>query len=79
MMYRVMLIDDEPLIVEGLSKVVDWGSYSCEVVATAMDAKEGEEKIREFRPHILFTDVNMPQVSGLLCCEDLGVSFLGCR
>lgn len=64
-MYRVILIDDEPLIVEGLSKVVDWKNYSCEVVATAFDAKEGEEKIRELRPHIVFTDVNMPQVNGL--------------
>lgn len=74
-MYKVMLIDDEPLIVEGLSKVIDWGSFSCEVVGTASDAKEGEEKIRSLRPHMLFTDINMPQVSGLEMLRGLRSEF----
>lgn len=73
--YKVIIIDDEPLIVEGLSKVVDWDSLDCEVVATAMDAKEGEGKIREFRPHILLTDVNMPQVNGLEMLQGLRSEF----
>lgn len=74
-MYRVMLIDDEPLIVEGLSKVVDWGSCNCEVVATAQDAKEGEAKIREHRPHILLTDINMPHINGLQMLRGLRSEF----
>ena len=36
-MYRVVLIDDERLIVEGLSRVVKWADYGCEVAATAED------------------------------------------
>ena len=34
-MYRVVLIDDERLIVEGLSRVVKWADYGCEVAATS--------------------------------------------
>ena len=34
-MYRVVLIDDERLIVEGLSRVVKWADFGCEVAATA--------------------------------------------
>ena len=64
-MYRVVLIDDERLIVEGLRKVVRWKDYGCEVVATAEDAVRGAEAIRVFRPHILFTDIRMPGQDGL--------------
>ena len=64
-MYRVVLIDDEKLIVEGLRKVVKWEDYRCEVVATASDAVNGAKIIRQFQPHILFTDIRMPGDDGL--------------
>ena len=64
-MYRVVLIDDERLIVEGLKKVVKWADYRCEVVATASDAVSGASAIRQFQPHILFTDIRMPGDDGL--------------
>ena len=64
-MYRVVLIDDERLIVEGLKKVVKWADYRCEVVATASDAVSGAAAIRKFQPHILFTDIRMPGDDGL--------------
>ena len=59
-MYRVVLIDDEPLITEGLRKIVSWEKYHCEVVGTAEDAVSGAELIRSLQPHILFTDIRMP-------------------
>ena len=37
-MYRVLLIDDENIIVEGLRRVVKWEDYNCQVVGTAQDA-----------------------------------------
>lgn len=40
-MYRVVLIDDEVIIAEGLRRVVDWKTFGCEVVADAYDAAEG--------------------------------------
>ncbi len=64
-MYRVVLIDDETRIVEGLRKVIKWDNYHCQVVATAGSAEEGAEIIRKYRPHILFTDIRMPGQDGL--------------
>ena len=64
-MYRVVLIDDENIIVEGLRRVVRWADYSCQVVGTACDAEEGTRLIRELQPHILFTDIRMPGRDGL--------------
>ena len=74
-MYRVILIDDEPLIVEGLKRVVPWNDYHCEVVATAGDASDGKELIRSFRPHILFTDICMPGDNGLTMLAALRSEF----
>ena len=46
-MYKVMIIDDEPIIVEGLSKSIDWEKYHCQVVATAHNGREGKKLIEE--------------------------------
>lgn len=72
---KVMLIDDEPIITQGLSKVMKWNEYGCEVVATAEDAKEGAELIRKERPDILFTDICMPGTDGLTMLAGLRSEF----
>ena len=46
-MYRVLLVDDESIIVEGLRRVVRWADYNCRVVGTACDGEEGARLIRE--------------------------------
>lgn len=74
-MYRVMLIDDESIIVEGLRRVVRWADYGCEVVAVAEDALSGAQKIREMKPHILFTDIRMPGQDGLTMLAGLRSEF----
>ena len=70
-MYRVVLIDDENIIVEGLRRVVRWADYNCQVVGTACDAEAGTRLIRELQPHILFTDIRMPGRDGLAMVERL--------
>ena len=74
-MFRVMLVDDEPLIVEGMRKVVRWEDFECTVVATAEDAEKGAELIRTLKPDILFTDIRMPGVDGLTMLAGLRSEF----
>ena len=74
-MYRVVLIDDEPLITEGLRKIVSWEKYHCEVVGTAEDAASGKQLIRTLQPHILFTDIRMPGDDGLTMLAGLRSEF----
>ena len=64
-MKKVVIIDDEPIIVQGLSKSVDWNKYGCEVVGTAGDGLEGKRVIEELHPDIVFLDICMPQMDGL--------------
>ena len=74
-MYRVVLIDDEAIIVEGLRRVVKWAQYDCEVVGTANDAAAGAELIRQLHPDILFTDIRMPGRDGLVMLAGLRSEF----
>ena len=74
-MYRVVLIDDEQIIVRGLRQVVKWADYNCEVAGTAGSAAQGTALIRELRPHIVFTDIRMPDQDGLTMLADLRSEF----
>lgn len=64
-MYKVMIVDDEPIIVEGLSRSIAWDKWNCKIVATAHDGLEGKKLIEEYRPDIIFMDINMPEMDGL--------------
>lgn len=79
MMYRVVLIDDESRIVEGLRRVVRWADYNCSVVGVAGDADEGSALIRSLKPHILFTDIRMPGKDGLAMVAGLRSEFPNMR
>ena len=74
-MYRVVLIDDEAIILEGLKKVVDWTGYGCQVVATARNAAEGAAVIHAQQPDIVFSDIKMPDCDGLTMLAGLKSEF----
>lgn len=64
-MYKVVIIDDEPLIVEGLTRSIKWEKYQCEVVATAGSGEEGLALLAHIHPNIVFSDIRMPHMDGL--------------
>ncbi len=64
-MYRVLIVDDEPIIVEGLRKSIKWETYGCQVVATAHSGIEALELIKEKEPQLIISDISMPGMDGL--------------
>lgn len=76
-MYRVLLVDDEQLIIEGLTRVMPWESLGCTVVGTARDGREGLALVREKQPDILFTDIRMPNMDGLSMLAAIKSEFPG--
>lgn len=74
-MYRVMLVDDEPIIVEGLMRSVEWEKWDCRVVATANDGLEGKRLIEQERPDIVFMDICMPEMDGLRMIASIHSEF----
>ena len=64
-MYKVAIIDDEPIIAEGLFKTMAWEKWDCRVVGSAYDGREGLALIRKEQPDIIISDINMPEMNGL--------------
>lgn len=74
-MYQVIIIDDEPIIAEGLSRTIEWDKYECRIVATAYDGMEGTQAIRKFCPDIIISDIAMPGMDGLSMVAGLKSEF----
>lgn len=64
-LYRAIIVDDEEIIVTGLSKLLPWAKYHCEMVGTASSGEEALELVRHTKPDIVFTDIRMPGMDGL--------------
>ena len=64
-MLKVILIDDEIVILQGLKKLIDWSKLELEIVGEAMDGLEGLSLIEEVRPDIVISDITMPNLNGI--------------
>ena len=76
-MYKVIIVDDEDIIVNGLRQVMPWEKYGCQVVAAASDGLEAQRVMRAQRPDILFTDIRMPGLDGLALIAAIRSEFPG--
>ncbi len=64
-MYKVLIIDDEPIIRKGLINILQWNRLGCEICGEASDGATGEELIASLKPDIILTDIRMPRADGL--------------
>ncbi|MGO4108333.1 response regulator transcription factor [Paenibacillus sp. YAF4_2] len=64
-MYRVLLVDDEPLAIEGLQLLIDWKKNGFEVESVCGDGEEAARLIRASKPDLVVTDIRMPSMDGL--------------
>lgn len=64
-MYKVLIVDDEPLILEGLKHIIDWEGHGLEIVGEACYGTEAIEILNKTKVHILITDIKMPFMNGL--------------
>ena len=59
-MIRVLLVDDEPLVLIGMRSMLDWAALGYELAGTARNGGEALEKIAELHPDIVVSDIRMP-------------------
>ncbi|MCI6887764.1 MAG: response regulator [Lachnospiraceae bacterium] len=69
-MYRIVLVDDEPLILAGIISLIRWEDYDCTIVGKATNGPKALELIREVLPDIVITDIRMPVMNGLELMEE---------
>lgn len=68
-MLNVLLVDDEPWILEGLKTMIDWEKYGFHICGEALSGTEAFRMIQDHRPELVITDINMPNLSGLELIE----------
>ncbi|MFS0855640.1 response regulator [Paenibacillus taichungensis] len=70
MAFRVLLIDDEPLALEGLQLWIPWEGLGFEVCALCSNGAEGLKRMEELQPDFVVVDINMPIMNGLEMIEE---------
>ncbi len=75
MSYKVVLIDDKPLVLRSLKETVDWSRLDCAVVGEAMDGVEAVELMNSITPDIVVSDIKMPGMDGLQLTEHIKSKF----
>ena len=68
-MYRVLIVDDEPEIRQGLRLKVNWEQIGMLVVGEAAHGGEAAERLEHEPIDIVITDMNMPVMDGLSFLE----------
>lgn len=63
-MLKIMLVDDEPLIRDGLTNF-PWKNYGFEFAGAAEDGSEALIMAKTVRPDLIISDIKMPGMSGL--------------
>ncbi|TYP70676.1 two-component system response regulator YesN [Paenibacillus methanolicus] len=69
MLYKLLLVDDEIDVREGLLQEIDWAAHGFEVVATAENGREASELVERLIPDVVLTDISMPFMDGLALSE----------
>lgn len=68
-MYDVYIVDDEPLVLEDMKKNIPWLEYNMQVIGEENDPHRAADAIIELKPDIVFTDIQMPRLSGIEMIE----------
>ena len=57
MSYKVIIADDEPLVLIGLQDLIDWSEEGFEIIAEARNGRELGEEIMKNQPDLVITDI----------------------
>lgn len=74
-LYRVLLVDDEEEIREGIIRKIDWEGLGYTIVGDAENGLEALEKAEHLHPDVVMTDIKMPFMDGLELGEKLQTSM----
>lgn len=67
-MVKILLIEDDPLMVRLYQKIFTFEGYE---VAVAMGGEEGLKKVKSFKPTLILLDIMMPKMTGLEVLDKL--------
>ena len=75
-MIKLLLADDEPLVLIGLQSMIRWEDFDIRICGAAHNGQEALDMIEKLSPELVIADIRMPLKSGLevmkICAERYG-------
>ena len=78
-MLSIFLVDDEPIILRGLKKLIPWEENGFQISGQASNGEDALQKITAQNTDIVITDLKMPKLDGIGLCERLKEGIPGIR
>lgn len=69
--YRVILVDDEPIILRSLKVAIPWNELKLTIVGEARNGEEALRLVRELSPHMIISDIRMPGIDGITLMKEV--------
>jgi excisionase family DNA binding protein len=67
---RILVVDDDPIIVETIVQALEEDEFDYEVISAA-DGFEAGLQVNHFAPHLMILDIMMPDIKGYEVCKKI--------
>lgn len=64
-MYHLYIVDDEPHVIEGMKKCINWEQHGIRIIGCAADGSTACKEILTLMPDVVLTDIKMPVMDGI--------------
>ena len=75
---KLVIVDDESILLHGLLETYDWNDMGFEVVGSAMSGEQAIQVIEDKRPDVVLSDIRMKKISGLQVIEEIHKKGIDC-
>ncbi len=71
MTYKILIVDDNPLIRMGLISMIQWEQFNAQLCAEAENGSQALSIIEKEQPDLVITDIRMPEKDGLFLLKEI--------
>lgn len=64
-MLKILIVDDERIVIDGLISMLDWNSFEGKLVGTASSGEETLAQLDSLKPDVIISDIKMDGMNGI--------------